>query len=151
MAGFPVQRLRPRRVRSHLNASVPCPFAPSLPAPAALRPPSCSSPCRWSPSSGAANGDATKLTALRETLAKEGYIEPPAEVAKLVTAPRHLVVSLSATSPDRKYFLKEQSEGLPSVQTYGKAHLYFGGLQVDPKANRARIFTSRGATGAAAG
>jgi len=94
----------------------------------------------------AASGDA-KLTALRETLAKEGYIEPPAEVAKLVTAPRHLTVSLSAASPDRKYFLKEQSEGLPSVQTYGKPHLYFGGLQIDPKANRARIFTSRGATG----
>ncbi len=93
-----------------------------------------------------ATGDA-KLTALRETLAKEGYIEPPTDVAKLVTAPRHLMVSLSAASPDRKYFLKEQSEGLPSVQTYGKAHLYFAGLQVDPKANRARIFTSRGATG----
>jgi len=96
--------------------------------------------------SGAASGDA-KLTALRETLAKEGYIEPPAEVAKLVTAPRHLTVALSAVSPDHKYFLKEQSEGLPSVQTYGKPHLYFGGLQIDPKANRARIFTSRGATG----
>jgi len=94
-----------------------------------------------------ANGTDAKLTALRETLAKEGYIEPPTDVAKLVTAPRHLVVSLSAASPDHKYFLKEESEGLPSVQTYGKAHLYFAGLQVDPKANRARIFTSRGATG----
>lgn len=95
---------------------------------------------------GANSGDA-KLTALRETLAKEGYIEPPADVARLVTAPRHLVVSLSVASPDHKYFIKEESEGLPSVQTYGKAHLYFAGLQVDPKANRARIFTSRGATG----
>ncbi len=94
-----------------------------------------------------ATGVDAKITALRETLAKEGYIEPPAEVAKLVTAPRHLTVALSAASPDRKYFLKEQSEGLPSVQTYGKPHLYFAGLQVDPKANRARIFTSRGATG----
>lgn len=93
------------------------------------------------------NGTDAKLAALRETLAKEGYIQPAAEVAKLVTAPRHLVVALSVASPDRKYFLKEQSDGLPSVQTYGKAHLYFAGLQVDPKANRARIFTSRGATG----
>ncbi len=95
----------------------------------------------------AANGTDAKIAALRETLAREGYIEPPADVARLVTAPRHLVVALSAISPDRRYFLKEQSEGLPSVQTLGKTHLYLGGLQVDPKANRARSFTSRGATG----
>ena len=93
------------------------------------------------------NGADAKLTALRETLAKEGYIEPSADIAKLVTAPRHLVVALTTPSPDRKWFLKEQSEGLPSVQTYGKPHLYFAGLQVDPKANRARSLTSRGAVG----
>jgi len=94
------------------------------------------------------NSDANaKLTALRETLAKEGYIEPTADIAKLVTAPRHLVVSLNAPSPDRKWFLKEQSEGLPSVQTFGKPHVYFAGLQVDTRANRARSLTARGAVG----
>lgn len=87
-----------------------------------------------------------KLNALRETLAKEGYIEPAPEVAKLVTAPRHLVVTLTNLSPDRKYSLREQTDGLPSVQTYGKAHVYLGGLQVDLKASRARALTARGAT-----
>ena len=42
-----------------------------------------------------------------------------AEIARLVTAPRHLNISLSQPSPDRKYFLKEQSEGLPSVTSFG--------------------------------
>jgi len=95
----------------------------------------------------AGNAVDAKITALRETLAKEGYIEPSADIAKLVAAPRHLVVSLTNPSPDRKWFLKEQSEGLPSVKTYGKEHIYLGGLQVDTKANRARALTSRGATG----
>ncbi|MBA4073129.1 MAG: hypothetical protein C0497_15085, partial [Gemmatimonas sp.] len=91
-------------------------------------------------------GDAdAKITALRETLAKEGYLAPAGDIAKLVTAPRHLVVSLSTPSPDRKWFLREQTDGLPSVQTFGKPHTYYGGLQVDPKANRARALTSRGA------
>ena len=87
------------------------------------------------------------LTADREVLAKESYVQPPADITRLVTAPRHLNVSLTQPSPDRKYFLKEQSEGLPSVTTFGKAHYYFAGLQVDYKANRARALTTRGATG----
>jgi dipeptidyl aminopeptidase/acylaminoacyl peptidase len=88
-----------------------------------------------------------KLSALQATLSKEGYIEPSAEVAKLITAPRHLLVSLTNLSPDRKWFLREQTDGLPSVQTFGKPHTYYGGLQVDPKANRTRMLTARGATG----
>jgi dipeptidyl aminopeptidase/acylaminoacyl peptidase len=83
----------------------------------------------------------------RELLAKESYVKPPEVIQKLVTAPRHLSVSLTQPSPDRRYFLKEQSEGLPSVKAFGKPHLYFGGLQVDPAANRARALTTRGAVG----
>ena len=87
------------------------------------------------------------LAADRALLAKESYQLPPAEIARLVTAPRHLNVSLSQPSPDRKLFLTEQTEGLPSVMTFGKPHYYFGGLQVDFKANRARTLTTRGGTG----
>ena len=83
----------------------------------------------------------------REVLAKETYTKPPAEIEKLVSAPRQNNVSLSNQSPDRKYFLKLQSEGLPSVQAFGKPHIYFAGLQVDAKANRARVLTTRGSTG----
>ena len=85
--------------------------------------------------------------ALKELLAKETYVRPPAAIEKVVTAPWHLNVTLSNQSPDRKHFLKLQSEGMPSVQQYGKLHYYLGGLQVDPKANRVRTFTTRGSAG----
>ena len=90
---------------------------------------------------------AGQVAADRELLAKESYIMPPAEIVKLVTAPRHLNVMLTQPSPDRRHFLKEQSEGLPSVSTFGKPHYYLGGLQVDYKANRVRTLTTRGAVG----
>jgi dipeptidyl aminopeptidase/acylaminoacyl peptidase len=87
------------------------------------------------------------LAANRAILAAETYQVPPADIAKLVMAPRHLNVTLSQPSPDRRFFLKEQSEGLPSVKAFGKPHLYFAGLQVDPRANRARVLTTRGSIG----
>ena len=93
------------------------------------------------------NDAAAQVAAQKALLAKETYQMPPAEIAKLVTAPRHLNVSLAQPSPDRKHFLKAESEGLPSVQTFGKPHNYYAGLQVDPKANRARTLTTRGSTG----
>ncbi len=93
-----------------------------------------------------ANASAS-IEAARETLARETWVRPPDVIARLVTAPRHLNVSLTQPSPDRRHFLKEQSEGLPSVTAFGKPHLYFGGLQVDPAANRARSLTTRGAAG----
>ncbi len=98
------------------------------------------------PAARAQNANSS-LEAAREVLAKESYVRPPDAIAKLVTAPRHLNVSLTTPSPDRRHFLKEQSEGMPTVHTYGKPHLYFGGLQVDPAANRARVLTTRSATG----
>jgi hypothetical protein len=91
--------------------------------------------------------NAGAIEAARELLAKEAYVRPPEVIQKLVTAPRHLNVSLTQPSPDRRYFLKEQSEGLPSVTAFGKPHFYFAGLQVDPAANRARALTTRGAVG----
>ncbi len=82
----------------------------------------------------------------RELLAKESYVKPPAEIERLVTAPRQNNRTLSNQSPDRKHFLELRSDGLPSVQSFGKPHYYFGGLQVDYRANRARILTTRGAS-----
>ncbi|HSA57348.1 MAG TPA: prolyl oligopeptidase family serine peptidase [Gemmatimonadaceae bacterium] len=92
----------------------------------------------------AANDPTAQLRAL---LGNESYVRPPEVIERLVTAPRHLNVSLSQPSPDRRHFLKQQSEGLPSVAAFGKPHLYFAGLQVDPAANRARSLTTRGAAG----
>jgi dipeptidyl aminopeptidase/acylaminoacyl peptidase len=85
----------------------------------------------------------------KERLAAESYVKPPSAIARLVTAPRQNNVALSNQSPNRKYFLKLQTEGLPSVQTFGKPHYYFAGLQVDFKANRARVLTTRGSSGLA--
>lgn len=95
-----------------------------------------------------ANADvAAQIAADRALLAKEGYQVPPADIVKLVTAPRYLNVSLTAASPDRRHFLKQESEGMPSVQEFGKEHRYYGGLQVDPAANRTRTLTTRGSAG----
>ena len=93
----------------------------------------------------AQDSNAGSIEAARALLANEAYVRPPDVIAKLVTAPRHLSVSLTQPSPDRKYFIKEQSNGLPTVSAFGKPHLYFGGLQVDPAANRSRTLTTRGA------
>ncbi len=90
---------------------------------------------------------AQAIAADKALLAKESYQKPPEAIAKLVTAPRHLNVSLGQPSPDRRLFLKQESEGLPSVQAFGKPHNYYAGLQVDPKANRARTLTTRGSVG----
>jgi dipeptidyl aminopeptidase/acylaminoacyl peptidase len=95
----------------------------------------------------AQDANAGSIEAAREVLAKESYVRPPEAIQKLVTAPRHLVVFFSQPSPDRRFFLREQSEGLPSVSAFGKPHIYFAGLQVDPAANRARSLTTRGAIG----
>ena len=91
--------------------------------------------------------DVAQQGALKEILAKETFIRPPAAIEKIVTAPWQQNVTLSNQSPDHKHFLKLESEGMPSVQQFGKAHYYLGGLQVDYKANRARTLTTRGAAG----
>jgi len=91
--------------------------------------------------------DVAQQGALKEILAKETFIRPPAAIEKIVTAPWQANVTLSNQSPDHKHFLKVESEGMPSVQQFGKPHYYLAGLQVDYKGNRARSLTTRGAAG----
>ncbi|MDE3215868.1 MAG: S9 family peptidase [Gemmatimonadota bacterium] len=90
---------------------------------------------------------AEQIQADRALLAKEVYVTPPAEIAKLVAAPRYRNVTLTVQSPDRTHFLRQESDGMPSVQEFGRFHYYFGGLQVDPAANRARALTTRASSG----
>jgi dipeptidyl aminopeptidase/acylaminoacyl peptidase len=82
----------------------------------------------------------------KEVLAKETYVKPPEIVERLVTAPRNNV-AFTNPSPDHRYFLKTESEGLPSIEAFGKFHYRLGGLEVDAKANRARVLTTRGSVG----
>ncbi|HUG27606.1 MAG TPA: prolyl oligopeptidase family serine peptidase [Gemmatimonadales bacterium] len=90
---------------------------------------------------------AAQLAAARARLAVESYTMPPEAVARLVTAPRHLNISVTMQSPDRRHFIKQESEGLPTAAVFAKPHLKFAGLQVDPAANRVRTMTTRGSAG----
>jgi dipeptidyl aminopeptidase/acylaminoacyl peptidase len=83
----------------------------------------------------------------KEVLSQETFVRPPEVIEKLITAPRQDNVSLSNLSPDRRHFLDTRSAGLPTLQAFGKPHVYLGGLVLDFKANRARTLTTRGASG----
>ena len=63
-----------------------------------------------------------------------------------MTAPRNNV-AFTNPSPDKHYFLKTESEGLPSIEVFGKPHYRLGGVEIDYKANRARALTTRGSVG----
>ena len=94
-----------------------------------------------SPSSLAAQ---QSVEAARALLAQERFVVPPPEVARLVTAPRHLNSTLTQQSPDRRHFLATHNEGLGVHAKFARPHIYLGGLQVDQRANRARQLTTRG-------
>jgi dipeptidyl aminopeptidase/acylaminoacyl peptidase len=80
-------------------------------------------------------------------LTAETWMRPPERIARAVLAPRHENVTLSDPSPDQRYFLREESDGLPSMTSFAREHLWLGGLQIDPRANRVRTFSTRGSTG----
>jgi dipeptidyl aminopeptidase/acylaminoacyl peptidase len=81
-----------------------------------------------------------------EILATEGYVRPPAVIEKVVAAARHLNVSLTGLSPDYKYFVNAQTDGMPKLADFARPHYNLAGFQVDPAANRNRSLTQRGAS-----
>ncbi|MGH7653973.1 MAG: TolB family protein, partial [Gemmatimonadaceae bacterium] len=76
-----------------------------------------------------------------DLLTTETYVRPPAVVDRIIMAPR-TDISFAMPSPDRKWFLKSPGLDRGDVAQFGKPHVYFGGLQVDEHANRARILTT---------
>jgi dipeptidyl aminopeptidase/acylaminoacyl peptidase len=80
----------------------------------------------------------------KQIIVTEGYLRPPAVVEKIVTANRGANISFTNPSPDRKWFMKLESEGLPTIVDFAKGHIYLGGLQVDTLGFRARSLTTRG-------
>ena len=82
-----------------------------------------------------------------EILAKEGYVQPPKELADAVLAPRHLNVSLSNLSPDKKWFLDEIEDGPVPMKVFGKPFDELGGVFIDYKANRSRAITNSSRVG----
>ena len=82
-----------------------------------------------------------------EVLKTEGYVTPPKELADAVLAPRHLNVSLTTASPDKKWFLDEIGDGPVLMKTFSKPFHELGGVFIDFKANRARALTIRNNVG----
>src|SRR4051812_9948160 len=80
----------------------------------------------------------------KQIITADGYLKPPALVEKIVTANRGANVAFSNPSPDRKWFMKLESEGLPTIVDFAKGHIYLGGLQVDTAGFRVRSLTTRG-------
>src|SRR5262245_56720914 len=82
--------------------------------------------------------------AQEDPLLAERYIAPPDAIARLVTAPRETAVSYTAPSPGaRRWFLRNVSDGMPTLAQMGKTHYNLAGFQIDPAANRARSLTTR--------
>jgi hypothetical protein len=84
---------------------------------------------------------------LDAAITRETFLTPPQEIADAILAPRHLNVTLGNPSPDRTHFLRQQSEGLPSMASFAKPFYRLGGMQIDWRANRSRQFTVRGGEG----
>ena len=82
-----------------------------------------------------------------EIIKQESYAAPPKELADAVLAPRHLNVSLSSLSPDKKWFVDEIGDGPVLMKTFAKPFHELGGVFVDYKANRARALTIRNNVG----
>ena len=97
------------------------------------------------PAQNAVNQQGNPL-GLGEVLTSESYVKPPAVVERIVSAPRNNV-TLTNLSPDRAHFLRAESDGLPTIDAFGKFHYRLGGVEIDPKANRARALTTRGSVG----
>jgi dipeptidyl aminopeptidase/acylaminoacyl peptidase len=82
-----------------------------------------------------------------EIIKKEGYATPPPELADAVLAPRHLNVTLSNVSPDKKWFVDEIGDGPVLMKTFSKPFHELGGQFIDYKANRSRALTIRNNVG----
>ena len=90
---------------------------------------------------------AQKSTWADEIIKQDTYATPPPELADAVLAPRHLNVSLSSASPDKKWFLDEIGDGPVPMKTFSKPFHELGGVFIDHKANRARALTIRNNVG----
>ena len=82
-------------------------------------------------------------TGQKVNLADESYIQPPKELTDMVTAPRHLNVTLSNLGPDHQRFVVTRSEGMPTLAEYAKPFVNLGETAFDYQANRARQFQIR--------
>ena len=86
-------------------------------------------------------------SAAEALLASKEWVQPPAEIMDAVLAPRYLNVSLSATSPDKRWFLHQVSDGQVTMDRFSRPFDELGGQFLEPQANRTRRLSIRGAVG----
>ena len=60
-------------------------------------------------------------TSVDDVIKQETYATPPRELAEAVLAPRHLNISLTSASPDKKWFLDEIGDGPVAMKTFGSS------------------------------
>jgi dipeptidyl aminopeptidase/acylaminoacyl peptidase len=90
---------------------------------------------------------APALHAQPAVIHQEGYLQPPSEVAEVVTAPRYENVTLSNLSPNGEVFVNSVSDGMVSLEDLARPYFRIAGLAFDPNAQRGRNMTSRGNAG----
>jgi dipeptidyl aminopeptidase/acylaminoacyl peptidase len=82
-----------------------------------------------------------------EILATKAFARPPEAIAEAALAPRHLNVTLTDVSPDRRWFLDEVGDGLVTMDVFSKPFHELGGMFIDYQANRNRTLTIRNNAG----
>ncbi len=75
------------------------------------------------------------------------WVEPPAEIADAVLAPRYLNVSLNSPSPDGMWFLHNVSDGPVTMDRFSRPFDELGGQFLEPQANRHRSLSIRNMAG----
>lgn len=89
-------------------------------------------------------GGGGPLAAQESVIHADGYLSPADEIAEIIAAPRHELVTLDDLSPDGRFFLHEEGVGLLSLEEMARPHLNLAGLYVDTQAHRHRNLTIRG-------
>ena len=81
----------------------------------------------------------------QELLKSETYVKPPANIERMIMAPR-VDISFNQPNADRSWYVRAVGPTRGDIQAYGKTHIYLGGVAIDTKANRSRALTVETAT-----
>ncbi|MFV2007247.1 MAG: TolB family protein, partial [Longimicrobiales bacterium] len=79
----------------------------------------------------------------RAVLAAKEFVSPPATIAEAALAPRYLNVTLSAVSPDKRWFINEIGDGPVTMDRFSGPFHEMGGVFIDYRANRTRSLSVR--------
>ena len=86
-------------------------------------------------------------SAAQATLAATAWVQPPAEIADAVLAPRYLNATLNEGSPDGRWFLHVVGDGPVTMDRFSRPFDELGGQFLEPRANRHRTLSTRSSAG----